>query len=66
MPGLGSDDDDDCAASVICSSDDGGTEDTEGMVNPGGTATNPGTPWPPPAAAGEGVGEVAASTLPIL
>lgn len=46
--------------------DVGGTGDTVGMVNPGGTGTNPGTPWPPPAAAAAGLGEVAANTLPIL
>lgn len=43
----------------------GGTA-TEGMVNPGGTDTNPGTPWPPSAAGGAGLGVDAASTLPIL
>lgn len=46
--------------------DVGGTEDTEGIVNPGGTDTNPGTPWLPPAAAGAELGEVAANTLPIF
>lgn len=43
-----------------------GTEDTEGIVNPGGTDTNPGTPWLLPAAVGAGLGEAAAKTLPIL
>lgn len=43
-----------------------GTEDTEGIVNPGGTETNPGTPWLPAAAAGAGLGDVAAKTLPIF
>lgn len=44
----------------------GGTEDTEGIVNPGGTDTKPGTPCPLPATAGAGLGEVAANTLPIV
>lgn len=43
-----------------------GTEDTEGIVNPGGTDTNPVTPWLPAAAAGDGLGDVAAKTLPIF
>lgn len=40
MPGFGG------AESAVCWSDPdvGGTEDTEGIVNPGGTDTNPGTP----------------------
>lgn len=43
-----------------------GTDDTGGIVKPGGTDTNPGTPWPTPAAAGAGAGEAAANTLPIV
>lgn len=64
MPGFGSWE----LASAVCSSDTDaeGTEDTGGMVNPGGTETSPGTPGPPPAAAGAGLGEAAANTLPIV
>lgn len=54
----------------VCSAepDAWGTEDTEGIVNPGGTDTNPGTPWLPAAAvaAGAGLGDAAAKTLPIF
>lgn len=64
MPGFGSGDSE---ADVSWPDPDvGGTEDTGGIVNPGGTDTNPGTPCPPPAAAGAGLGEAAANTLPIL
>lgn len=40
MPGFGSED----SESAVSDPDAGGTEDTEGIVNPGGTDTNPGTP----------------------
>lgn len=40
MPGFGSEE----SASADPDSDAGGTEDTEGIANPGGTDTNPGTP----------------------
>lgn len=63
VPGFGSGE----SESAVSWLDPGvGTEDTEGIVNPGGTETNPGTPWLAPAAAGAGLGEVAANTLPIF
>lgn len=42
MPGFGSGESE--SAVSWLDPDVGGTEDTEGIVNPGGTETNPGTP----------------------
>lgn len=46
---------------------EGGTEDTGGMVKPGGTVSRPAPPGAlPPPEAGGGFGELAANTLPML